>query len=515
MKSIVESAKNIDVIHETDVIVVGGGPAGIGAALAAGRTGAKTVLIDRFGSLGGIQTQGCNPQFSFVDPELHKGICTELIDRLVKQGAIMNMDNVPLVERARMKDVLMKLVPQDKLPKRLVQSEAGYWGRWGWIFDIEAYKFLLDNMMQEAGVTVFYHALGAAAIREGSTLKGVIIESKEGRKAVLGKVVIDATGEGDVIYQSGAARIGDDGIPAGPRKGERRLGLLSGFFIAGVDMAKFRAFKEQNRDDWAELYGGQKMIQKAKTEGHYILDRVEKLIVSEAHDVYGSGKIWIMTLLYQSQEPVTMALSKGEMELRKQAHGIQKMFQAYVPGFEKSFVDRTAHTPVIGGRNCQLMGDHIMTVGDMREGKAFDDSVAINNMPPDLYELAGRFGYEILPHDVPYRSLVSKDIDNLMAAGTTISSGMFANGALRYCTPSICTGVAAGTGAALAAKNNVTPKQLDVKLLQKTLRGAGAKVSVKDLSDEVMEPYRFIKSLNIMFRRTKEELVPEAEIAKY
>lgn len=514
MKSIREAAKDIDVIFETDVIVVGGGPAGIGAALAAGRTGAKTVLIDRFGSLGGIQTQGLNPNFSFVDPELHSGIVIELLDRLKKSGGLYNTDHAPLEQRARMKDIIQKLFPPDKLPKRLLETETGYWGRWGWIFDIEAYKYLLDIMMQEAGVTVFFHSLGADVIREGNVLKGIIIQSKEGRKAILGKVVLDTTGEGDVIAQSGAARLGDEGVPAGPRKGEKYLGLLSCFYIGGVDMARFRAFKEQNKDDWNELYGGQKMIAKAKTEGHYILDRVEKLIVSEFHDVYNDGKIWIMTLLYRSEEPVTIGLSKGEMELRKQAHGIQKMFQTYVPGFENSYVDRTAYTPVIGGRY-RLMGDYVMTVGDMREGKAFDDAIAISNMPPDLYEVAGRFGYEILPYDIPYRALVSRDIDNLMAAGTTISSGMFANGSLRYCTPTICAGVAAGTGAALAAKNNVTPRQLDVKLLQKTLRQAGAKVSVNDLSAKVLEPYRFIKSLNLMFRRTQEEIIPESEIAKY
>ena len=95
-------------------------------------------------------------------------------------------------------------------------------------------------------------------------------------------------------------------------------------------------------------------------------------------------------------------------------------------------------------------------------------------MPPDLYEAVGRFGYEILPHDIPLRALVSKEVDNLLAAGTTMSNGPFALHGLRYCTPSICSGQGAGTAAALAAKNNVSPKKLDIKLLQKTLREQGA-----------------------------------------
>jgi hypothetical protein len=129
--------------------------------------------------------------------------------------------------------------------------------------------------------------------------------------------------------------------------------------------------------------------------------------------------------------------------------------------------------------------------------------------------VAGRFGYEVLPHDVPYRALVSKDIDNLMAAGTTLSSGVFATTALKYCTPSICTGYAAGTAAALATKDKVTPKQLDVKKLQDTLRGDNAKVTVKEVSDEEMEPYKYIQKLGLIFRRTEKELIPEDVIANY
>lgn len=514
MQHIVEPQKNIDVIHEAEVVVVGGGPAGIGAALAAARNGAETIIIERFNSLGGLQTQGLNPIFSFVDPELHSGILPELLGRLKEHGALKNMEEFELDERARLKAKLLERVGSDKLPKRLVETEAGYWGCWGRIFDLEYYKYMLDNMMQEAGVKVFFNAPAVAAIREGDLLKGVTIEGNEGRKAILGKVIIDTSGEGNIVRRSGAPVLGDVGIPAGPRKGDKGLGLLSAFFIGGVDRTRFQAYKQKNIEEWNELYVGQKVLQEARNAGYYILDRVDKIIVSEAHDVYNSGKVWVMTLLYKPDKDTTEELSKGEMEMRRQAHSLQKILKDYVPGFENSFVDRTAHIPLKGG-GYSLMGEHVITVGEMREGKAFEDSVAISNMPPDLYELAGRFGYEILPHDVPYRSLVSKEIGNLMAAGTTISSGMFAGAALRYCTPSICTGYASGTGAALAVKNKITPKKVNVKMLQDTLRQAGAKVSVNDVPKESLEPYKFIQKLGIVFRRTDEELIPEDEIAKH
>jgi len=249
MKNVVESQKQIEVAHEAEVVVVGGGPAGIGAALAAARKGAATVLIDRFGSLGGLQTNGLNPLFAFVDPALHSGIVTELIDRLEKNGALSNMNEMPLDERARLKATLLQLTGPEKLPKRLVESEAGYWGRWGYVFDIEYYKHMLDNMMQEAGVKVLFHSFAAAALREENLLSGIVIENKEGRKAVLSKVVIDTTGDGNITWKSGATCLGDEGFPAGPRKGERGAGLLSSFYIGGVDHARFLAYKRENKEE--------------------------------------------------------------------------------------------------------------------------------------------------------------------------------------------------------------------------------------------------------------------------
>ncbi|OLS12548.1 MAG: glucose-inhibited division protein A [Promethearchaeota archaeon CR_4] len=135
-------------------------------------------------------------------------------------------------------------------------------------------------------------------------------------------------------------------------------------------------------------------------------------------------------------------------------------------------------------------------------------------MPPDLYEAVGRFKYDILPHDVPYRCLVSKEVDNLIGAGTNISARAFAGSGLRYCTPSICTGQAAGTAAALSVKKNVSPRNLDVKLLQDTLRQQGARVSVKDVSEEALEPYRFIQSLGLEFRREPTQDVTEEEVGQ-
>ena len=187
-----------------------------------------------------------------------------------------------------------------------------------------------------------------------------------------------------------------------------------------------------------------------------------------------------------------------------------------VPVVEISYIGRTSDSPCSGNGH-RTVGEHVVRIAEMRQGKAHDDGVAINNMPPDLYEAVGRFAYDILPHDVPYRALVSKGIDNLLAAGTTMSSGEFSKTGLRYCTPSICTGQAAGVAAALSANQNISPKKLDTKLLQDALRKQGARVTVKEVSAEDLAPYKTIQKLGLRFQRgdIKELPVTEEEIGKY
>lgn len=510
---IIEPQREISVLDEAEVIIVGGGPAGIGAALASARTGAETILIDRFGSLGGLQTQGLNSIFAFVDPELHSGIIQELLGHLADAGAMQRSDQLSIGTRSTMKDRFMSTFGAARLPKRMVDTEAGWWGRWGYAFDPEYYKYLLDGLMVQAGVKLFYHSFAAGAIREDNLLKGVILEGSEGRRAVLGKVVIDTTGTGDIVWKSGAPCSGDEGKPNGTDKGSKG-GYLSSFYIGGVDQAKFNQFKAANPDDWAGMYGGMKILEKGIAAGEYVI--VDKIVVAQHWDFYKSGKIWIMTLLHPVSEDCwkTKDLTAGEIDMRKQAVVIHKLLKENVGGFENSYIDRFTQLALWGNQH-RLIGNHVITYNDMREGKIFEDSIAINNMPPDVYEMAGRFAYDILPHDVPYRSLVSKEVENLMAAGTILSAGPFATNGLRYCTPSICTGQAAGTAAALAVRHKVTPKNLDAKFVQEELRKQGARVSVKDVSKEALEPYNFIKKAKVVFRRTEENLISEELLGKY
>lgn len=246
-----------------------------------------------------------------------------------------------------------------------------------------------------------------------------------------------------------------------------------------------------------------------RTQGYYLRKDAGIILFPKP-----GGRIWLMFPLYACRgEGHTWhieEITKAEIEMRKQAWGVQKLLKDKVPGFENSYVEKTPVVP-LNGEPHRMEGDYILTVGDMREGKAFNDAVGINNMIPDLYSLINRLSFDILPHDIPYRCLTSKGLDNLMAAGTTMSCGSLAMTGLRYCAPSLIQGQAAGTAAALAAKAGVTPKAVGIDLLQEKLREQGAFVSVKELKEEALEPYRAIQE--IILSLPKPELYDE--VAQY
>ncbi|MDD5288517.1 MAG: FAD-dependent oxidoreductase [Dehalococcoidales bacterium] len=461
MKTVIDPQKEVAVASEADVVVIGGGPAGIGAALAAARNGAKTILVEQFGSLGGLQTQCLNGSFSFVDPEIQGGIFWDILNGLKKGGA---MTKDASADTRQMRG----------------------WG--GVFFDTEYYKYLLDNMMAEAGVKLLYHAFGVGAIREGSALKGIFIESLEGKRALLAKIIIDTTGNADIAWKSGASVL-SGGFPYGPKK-DRHMGLGTAFFIGNVDIARVKQLRKEQPEEWGSSHAGEGLITRAKAEGKVFGIR-DALLLTE---VYRGGRIWVLG----THSPLPMGhhgwmledLTEGEIYLRKAAWSTLNLFKENVPGFENAYMEKTPNIPVLRDTH-RVLGEYILSEEDMRQGRAFDDSIAISNMFPDVigpdYELGNRTFPP--PFDIPYRSLVSKDTENLLAAGSTISADLVSWAAVRYCAPSVCTGQAAGTAAALAVKNKVTPRKLDVKQLQDTLRKQGARITIKEMKPSVLEEY--------------------------
>jgi hypothetical protein len=462
MKTIIEIQKEIPVFAEADVVVVGGGPAGIGAALASAHNGAKTILIETANCLGGLQTQCMNAHFSLVDPDIVGGVILDILERLKKNDAISSK------------------------PRHESELDPYLGPTWG--FDAESYKYILEEMMVEAGVEILYHAFAAGAVKEGNTIKGVIIESIEGRQAVLGKVVIDSTGSGDIAWKSGTQCL-PAGFTEGPHKG-RHMGFSYGLNIRGVDFDKLEAFRRENPEDWGSLTCGAQLVKKARAEGKLYGNRgafpIGKIDIGTVNMM---GPYYSLPLGHHGW--LLKDFSTGEIDCRKQAWSVYNLLKNNVPGFEHSHIEQTPTHLFLRDMH-RIEGQYVLKEEDIRHGKAFDDSIAVSSALPDVFgpDHQHKLYGDVPPFDIPYGSLLPLQTENLLAAGSTISADLTTYAAVRYCTPSVCTGQAAGTAAALAAKNNVTPRKLDVKLVQEKLRQKGVPLSVKNLSKEVLNRYQ-------------------------
>jgi hypothetical protein len=263
------------------------------------------------------------------------------------------------------------------------------------------------------------------------------------------------------------------------------------FFLREVDFDRFRVFKKANPDDFSGGVIGRKLIKKAKAEGKLQGNRGAFMISGYS----GTGRLWIMG----PQHPIPTGhhgwmvedLTNGEIDLRRQAWAAYQLLKENVPGFEGSHLDQTPFHLQLRDTH-RIIGEYVLRHEDVLAGKSFDDSIAVDNMSPDVFGAdAEHIHKRNLPlFDIPYRSLVPKETENLLAAGMIISADFITQNAIRQTTPSICTGQAAGTAAALAVKAKVKPRKLDVEQLQKTLRNQGARVTVKDVPSDIVDTYR-------------------------
>ncbi|MFC1534672.1 FAD-dependent oxidoreductase, partial [Thermodesulfobacteriota bacterium] len=241
---IIEPAREIDVYHEADVVVVGGGPGGHSAAIAAARNGAKTVLIERYGHLGGMATGGIVIQIPHMSDGSHEqqiaGLCQEWLERLDEVGGNL----CPRREDIGSNDE--KLV--SKWRRFMGNVRDGRIEYTAWV-DPELLKCVLNDMVDDAGVTLSLHSWGTRAIVEKDKVQGVFFESKSGRQAILGKVIIDGTGDGDLLPSAGA----DFDGTLDPKRRSSMLALV--FRLGNCDYQKYCDFKENNPEKFGELMG--------------------------------------------------------------------------------------------------------------------------------------------------------------------------------------------------------------------------------------------------------------------
>jgi hypothetical protein len=404
------------IVGRHQVIVAGGGPSGVIAALAAARSGADTLLIERFPFLGGNGTAGlmtCYNGFRNQRPpealQTVKGIPAEYIAELVRLDGIADMDNYPHAKHD---------VAHGDLPYCIG-------------FDPEAAKVAALNLLRKEGVHLLLHCCVVAPMMNGARLAGVVTHSKSGRRAIAADIVIDATGDGDL-----AARAGAPFMKPSEQPGADRMG--------GSLMYKLGGLPESVKDSLGGIRTGQRVVKWGPGFGGDCLD-VENL-------------------------------TKAEVECRLKLWDDIKQMQKK-PGFENVYLEQTATT--VGVRETRrIEGEYVVTEQDAIKGVHYEDIIAISSNPMPSYH-GKRFFFEHEGFEIPYRSLVPKKIDGLVLTGRCISCEQGPFQSARSMAPAMAIGHASGCAAALAALGKVEPRRLDVKALQKLLLAQNAELRMK------------------------------------
>lgn len=394
-----EKPRTLTVAEESDIIVCGGGPAGVAAALAAARSGAKTRLIENNGCLGGIWTAGLISYI--IDWQNKNGILREIMDALEERGA---------------------------------KGEKN-------TYDIEATKFLLEEICLEAGVKIHLHTrLCDAAMDETGKIKAAITESKSGRQAWTAKTFIDCTGDGDLAAFAGC------GYDIGHPQTKETQPMSMAALITGVKIEEMRPFLSPI--DGPDSHK-QKLCQ-ALTDGG-APPSYEKATFFHIHDdLYGLMSNHEYGVPADSAEKITQATINGRREINMQINALRSLGGMWN---DLKLVATSEHIGVREGR--RIHGKYTITKEDLTAGKEHEDAVCRSTFGVDIHSTnpeknKGYYneGIKAKPYDIPLRALMSKDVDNLLMAGRCISGDFYAHASYRVTGNAVATGEAAGKYAA-------------------------------------------------------------------
>jgi len=445
-----EPPKNLPV-RKFDVVIAGAGTAGIVAALAAARQGAKTALIEVKGYPGGTVTEGGTALHSFYNlwkafpgvkkRQVVRGIPQQIIDRLLKVGGTSGHAEM---SRGYNFDSVCTAI------------------------DTEIYKLVTFEMLVEAGVFVCVNTLLAGAIVEGARIKGVITESRSGREAFYAKCFVDCTAYGDLAAYAGARYTEPNDYA-----------VCNSIGIANVSMEKYYEFLKSHDAIFQQAEGlrSGKDGQFVRLQGRTVnlpdgfRQGARKIgmstVTTTVHDNYF---MFIKLNLKMPVSPTSRdAVAKAELELRRRQAKAIELFRKYVPGCEKAFIARTS--PSLNIRRGRLIKcDYDISHEDVIEGRHFDDDV----MAYGFHDSAPRFQIKNGgTYGIPYKALCVAGIDNLLAAGMMITSDHNAHMSTRNTVCCMGQGQATGTAAALCAAKNCGTRQLRYTYLRKTLENDG------------------------------------------
>lgn len=450
IKSCSPAAEVVPQNYDVDLLVVGGGPAGVCSAIAAARMGVKTMIIESGNCLGGMATKGLVGPFMtcydrYGEQMIIKGIFEEIVDRLVEKGWAIH--------------------PKD------VRWESPWTA---WIkaghdhvtpFESEGLKVVLDQMTAEAGIHVLYHASFLKPVMSGNTIKGATIVTKEGLQNIAAKIVIDATGDGDVAFRAGAP------CELGNKDREGKIQPTSLFFrINNVDSAKLEAdvykhlpeFRRVNNVSYRALHWN---VEQAEAAGEWDIARKSVNLFKSVKD-----DEWVInsTRISNINPTESESLTFGEIEGRRQVQELMNFFHKYVAGCDKATLMCSAST--LGIRESRhVIGEYVLQADDLINGVVPQDSILLASNSVDVHgggESANTSVYTTINekwYGVPYRCLVPLKVENLLLAGRCLSASSDAAGAVRVMPPAMAMGHAAGVAAALCIKKGISPREVDAQ----------------------------------------------------
>lgn len=444
--------------YEADVVVVGGGPSGVCAAIAAAREGAKTLLIEQGSCCGGMATRGLvGPFMTCYDKngenQIIKGLFEEIVNRLVEKNGAIHPSEV----RKKTAYTSWIEIGHDHVTP----------------FCPETLKIVLDEMLEEEKIEVLYHTTFLSVIMEADRITGLHVSSKSGVEEVRGKIFVDCTGDGDVAYAAGVEF----------EKGNEELGITQPatmfFRICNVDDARIEKDIQDNIDNFYRKDGVNYRsfhwrVSQAREDGNWPLKRVSIGLFKSVNGEWCVNTSRIMGIDATNNQSLTY----GEIEGRKQAKIIMDFLRKYVPGCENAKLMATAST--LGIRESRHMkGVYSLERDDILNGVVPADAVVLASNSVDVHGRFGALSNQYAPiqngvyYGIPYRCLLPKTVSNLLVPCRSVSASSEAAGAIRVMPPMMALGQAAGVAAALSAKESIACNEVDTGALRAKLKNQG------------------------------------------